>query len=57
MIDFLKEQNKCCLSATPSVFFGFGISSTRAEGFNNLIKRVVPHQTNIGRLTYFVLRV
>lgn len=39
------------------MFFAFGISSTRAEAFNGLIKRSVPHQTNIGRLIYFVLRV
>lgn len=41
----------------PEKFFAFGISSTRAEAFNRLIKRWVPHQTNIGRLIYFVLRV
>lgn len=57
MKDFLKDRNKYCLSQVDNVFFGFGISSTKAEAFNNLIKRFVPHQTNIGRLTYFVLRV
>ena len=41
----------------PEKFFAFGIASTRAEAFNALIKRSVPHQTNIGRLIYFVLRV
>lgn len=57
MRDFLKDRERCCLSQVPERFFGFGISSTRAEAFNGLIKRAVPHQTNIGRLIYFVLRV
>lgn len=57
MIEFLREQDRYCLSQAPGRFFAFGISSTRAEAFNSLIKKSVPHQTNIGRLIYFVLRV
>lgn len=45
------------LSQVPERFFGFGISSTRAEAFNSLIKRSVPIQTNLGRLVFFTLRV
>jgi hypothetical protein len=57
MKEFLKEKDRCCLSQAPEKFIGFGISSTRVEAFNNLIKRSVPHQTNMGRLIFFVLRV
>jgi hypothetical protein len=57
MIDFLRDQKQCCLSQVPEKLFGFGISSTRAEAFNGLIKRSVPIQTNLGRLIFFVLRV
>ncbi len=57
MLDFLRDQKQCCLSQVPQRFFGFGISSTRAEAFNGLIKRSVPIQTNLGRLIFFVLRV
>jgi hypothetical protein len=57
MKDFLKDQKQCVLSQVPEKFFGFGISSTRAEAFNGLIKRSVPIQTNLGRLVFFALRV
>lgn len=57
MRSFLRGQNQYCLCKVPMRFFAFGISSTRAEAFNALIKRTVPHQTNFGRFIYFVLRV
>lgn len=57
MLDFIAGQDKFCLAYVPATFFAFGISSTRAESFNSLIKRSVPHQTNFGRFMFFVLRV
>ena len=57
MLNFLSGQDQYCLCKVPAKFFSFGISSTRAEAFNALIKRSVPHQTNFGKLIYFVLRV
>ena len=57
MLEFLKEQEKYVLSQVPCSFFGFGVSSTRAESMNNLIKRSVSHQTNLSKLVFFVLRV
>lgn len=57
MIDYINGQEKYSLCQVPYRFFAFGISSTRAESFNGLIKRSVPHQTNFGRFIYFVLRV
>ena len=57
MKDFVRDQEKYCLSQVPCSFFGFGVSSTRAESMNNLIKRSVSHQTNLGKLVFFVMRV
>ena len=57
MKDFIKDQEKYCLCQVPCSFFGFGVSSTRAESMNNLIKRSVSHQTNLGKLVFFVMRV
>lgn len=57
MVEFLREQEKYCLCQVACSFFGFGVSSTRAESMNNLIKRSVAHQTNLGKLVFFVLRV
>lgn len=57
MREFIKGHHQYCLAFAPEVFIAFGIATSRAESFNNLIKKSVVFQTNVSRLVYFVLRV
>jgi hypothetical protein len=39
-----------CFSQGPSTFIGFGYSTSRGEKINDLLKRLLPRETNIFRL-------